>query len=442
MKSTLKLILAALFLWNCSNDDGLFTQTEEPFANEIDFTKTYGGSRNDDAKSIINTSDGGYAILGSTQSMDGDVTGKNNTSFDYWLLKFDDKDNLEWSKTYGGSQDDHGFDLVQTNDGGFALVGYSQSNDGDITQNAGMSDYWVTKVDAQGNLQWQKSFGYVGGDAGTVITLTHDGGFLLTGLLDAFASGGEGNSFGKLHPGGNYWMIKLDASGNKQWSRHYGGFFTDTAYGAVQTQDNGFIIVGSSDSYEAGLFNNKGTYDFWVIKINQSGDLVWSKNFGGAGIDEARAITAAGDGNYIIVGDARSSDQDVSENKGGADLWMVKINDAGEILWGKIFGGSGYDVARSVMRTQDNGFLISGSTKSSDGDITQNKGLNDAWIIKTTSEGQLMWQKSVGGTALDFAYDAVQKPDNTIISVGHTESNNGDITENKGESDLLIIKLK
>lgn len=439
MKLVLKLLLPGFLIWSCSNDDGSNSSGDD-FANEIDFTQTLGGSKNDDAKAIINTSDGGYAILGSTQSMDGDITDKNDESFDFWLLKFDGEDSLQWSKTYGGSQNDHGFDLVQSADGGFAILGYSQSSDGDVSENFGMSDYWISKVDAEGNLLWEKSFGYIGGDAGTVLTPTHDGGFLLTGVLDAFASGGEGNT-GK-HPGGNYWMIKLDAAGNKEWSRHYGGYFTDTAYGTVQTEDNGFIIVGSSDSYEVEWFDNKGTYDFWVIKIDQNGELVWHKNYGGAGIDEARAITASGDGNFIIVGDSRSSDQDVPENKGSADLWMMKINNEGGILWSKVYGGSGFDVGRSVMHTSDNGYLISGSSKSGDGDVGQNQGSNDAWILKTDNEGNLLWQKSVGGSNLDFAFDAIQKPDNTIVAVGNSASNNGDISTNKGLDDLLIIKLK
>ena len=440
MKLVLKLLLPGLLIWSCSNDDGSNSSGDD-FANEIDFTQTLGGSKNDDAKAIINTSDGGYAILGSTQSMDGDVTDKNDESFDYWLLKFDGEDNLQWSKTYGGSQNDHGFDLVQSTDGGYAVLGYSQSSDGDVSENFGMSDFWISKMDAEGNLLWQKSYGYVGGDAGTVLTPTHDGGYLLTGVLDAFASGGEGNT-GLKHPGGNYWMIKLDAAGNKEWSRHYGGYFTDTAYGTVQTEDHGFIIVGSSDSYELEWFENKGTYDFWVIKIDQNGELVWHKNYGGAGIDEARAITASGDGNFIIVGDSRSSDQDVPENKGSADLWMMKINGEGGILWSKVYGGSGFDVGRSVMHTSDNGYLISGSSKSGDGDVGLNQGSNDAWILKTDNEGNLMWQKSVGGSNLDFAFDAIQKPDNTIVAVGNSASDNGDISNNKGLDDLLIIKLR
>ncbi len=439
MKLFLKLLLPGLVIWSCSNDDG--SSGGDNFQNEIDFTQTLGGSKNDDAKAIINTMDGGYAILGSTQSMDGDITDKDNESYDYWLIKFDSQDSIQWSRTYGGSQNDHGFDLVQSADGGYAILGYSQSSDGDVSENAGMSDYWIAKLDAEGNLLWEKSYGYVGGDAGTVLTLTHDGGYLLTGVLDAFASGGEGNTALK-HPGGNYWMIKLDAQGNKEWSRHYGGYFTDTAYGTIQTEDHGYIIVGSSDSYEVEWFNNKGTYDFWVIKIDQNGELVWTKNFGGAGIDEARGITDSGDGNFIIIGDTRSSDQDVPENNGSADLWMIKMSPNGEILWSKVYGGSGFDVGRSVMRTSDNGYLVSGSSKSADGDVGSNQGSNDAWILKTDANGDLLWHKSVGGSQLDFAYDAIQKPDNTIVAVGNSASSNGDISANKGLDDLLIIKLK
>lgn len=425
-------------MWSCSEDDKPGNGSDD-FNNEIEFTETFGGSKNEEARAIILTQDGGYAIIGSTSSMNGDITDKSDESFDFWVLKFNADDELEWNKTFGGSSNDHGYDIVQTSDQGYVILGYSQSSDGDVSENFGMSDAWVAKLDSGGNLLWQKTFGFEGGDTGFVITPSSDGGFLLTGLLDAFASGGEGKT---LHPGGNYWMIKISANGTKEWSKHYGGFFTDTPYGAVQTEDNGFIIVGSSDSYETDIFNNLGTYDFWIIKISQTGELVWTKNYGGSRIDEARAITPSGDGNYIITGDTRSDDQFVLENKGSADLWMMKITPNGELIWEKSFGGNDFDVARSVILTSDNGFLISGSSKSSNGNVTGNKGGNDAWIIKTDNEGEMLWQKSVGGSGFDFAYDAIQKPDNTIIAVGTTESSNGDISENQGSSDLLIIKLK
>lgn len=432
------IFLLFLLVWSCKEDDS-GDGSPNDFQNEVAFTETFGGSRNDEGRAIVLTQDGGYAIIGSTSSMNGDIEDKTDDSFDYWVLKFNANDELEWSKTLGGSSNDHGYDIVQTSDQGYVILGYSQSNDGDVGINHGLSDAWVVKLDSNGNILWKNTFGFVGGDTGFIITPSTDGGFLLTGLLDAFASNGQGIV---RHPGGNYWMIKIDANGQKEWSKHYGGFFTDTPYGAVQTEDGGYIIVGSSDSYETEMFQNLGTYDFWIIKINSTGEFLWSKNYGGERIDEARAITHSGDGNFIIVGDTRSEDQFVSENKGSADLWMIKINPNGELIWEKSYGGNDYDAARSVILTSDNGFLISGSTKSTNGDVTQNKGGNDAWIIKTDQSGELLWQKSVGGTQFDFAYDAIQKLDNTIIAVGVTESNNGDITENKGGSDLLIIKLK
>lgn len=437
MKFIYKAFFILLLIWSCKEDDSGNGNPHE-YTNEIEFTDTFGGSKNEEGRAIILTQDGGYAIVGSTSSMNGDIIDKTDESYDYWVLKFNSNDELEWSKTFGGTSNDHGYDIVQTADQGYVILGYSQSNDGDVGENFGNSDAWVVKLDSEGNILWKNTFGFVGGDTGFVVTPSQDGGFLLTGLLDAFASNGQG----LLHPGGNYWMIKINANGQKEWSKHYGGFFTDTPYGAVQTEDGGFIIVGSSDSYEVDLFHNLGTYDFWIIKISSTGDLIWTKNYGGNRIDEARAITKSGDGNYIIVGDTRSSDQFVSENKGSADLWMIKINPEGDLIWEKSYGGSDYDVARSVLLTSDYGFLISGSTKSNNGDITQNQGGNDAWIIKTNSQGEMLWQKSVGGSQYDFAYDAIQKLDNTIIAVGVTDSSNGDIHENKGGSDLLIIKLK
>ena len=434
------LIQLFVLILSCESDNNPSQDTPQ---NSIDFVSTYGGSKNDKAQSITKTSDGGYAILGYTQSNDEDITDKPNEGYDYWVLKFDSNNTLQWSKTYGGSEDDRGYSITQTPDGGYALLGYSYSNDLDVTLNAGLQDYWVVKLDASGNINWQESFGYPGLDSGISFTQTNDNGFLLIGVLDVTASEGEGNT--KLnnakHAGGDYWAIKLDASGNKQWSKYYGGSFTDTPYDVVQTNDNGYLIVGSSDSNDVDISNNLGEYDFWVIKISATGELIWEKSYGGSQIDEARSIAATNDGNYIIVGDTRSNDLDVSQNFGGADVWVIKISPIGELIWEKSFGGSSFDISRSIKTTQDNGFLISGSSRSANGDLTKNQGQNDAWVFKINSEGSLLWQKSFGGSNIDYAYDATELHDNSVIIVGESESNDGDITENKGFSDVLIIKI-
>ena len=279
-------------------------------------------------------------------------------------------------------------------------------------------------------------------DYGTSLVETNDNGFLISGVLDVTASGGLGNkSNKKRHAGGDIWAIKLDNSGNVEWQNYFGGTFTDTSYGIAKTTDNGFIIVGSSDSNDVDITGNKGAYDFWVLRISSEGNLVWEKSFGGSEIDEARAITTTNDGSFLIVGDTRSSDIDVSKNNGAADLWMLKISPEGNLIWEKTLGGSSFDVARSVLETDDKGFLISGSSRSLNGDVSKNQGQNDAWILKTDSEGNLDWQKTIGGSEIDFAYDAIQLNNGTIVAVGETNSLNGDIIVNKGFTDILVIKI-
>jgi hypothetical protein len=440
MKKTV-FIISLFCLFNCSKDE---VSSSQPIIiiGELDAVKTYGGSKNDVAQSVVKTIDGGYAVLGHSQSNNGDLKDKTNESFDFWVMKFTANNSLLWSKTFGGTEDDRGNDIIQTADGGFAILGFTQSSNGDVIQNNGSKDFWIAKLTRTGTLTWQKSFGFSGSDYGTSLIQTNDNGYLLTGVIDVTASGGEGNSrTSQRHAGGDVWAVKLSAVGNFEWSKYFGGSFTDTAFGVEKTADNGFIIVGSSDSNDVDISDNKGSYDFWVLKISSSGTLLWEKSFGGTEIDEARAITSTNDGNFIIVGDTRSSDVNVSNNNGAADLWMLKISPEGNLLWEKTIGATGFDVARSVSKSQDNGFVISGSSRSSDGGYT-NQGQNDAWVLKTDANGNILWQKTVGGTEIDFFYDAVELNNLEIIAVGESSSSNGDIEENKGFSDVLIIKIK
>ncbi len=444
---TLSLFSVIFLVVNCSKNDDNNKDSFETV--DIDFVRTLGGTKNESAQSVIKTTDGGYAIFGYTQSMDGDIINKSNESFDYWLLKYNQNDELLWQKTYGGSEDDRGNDIIQTFDGGYAIMGYSKSNDSNVSENNGAHDFWVCKLDTSGNISWEKNFGFLGADIGNAIIQTKDGGFLLIGVIDVSASNGEGNSksinskSSKIqHAGGDYWAIKIDAFGNKQWSRYYGGTFTDTPYDVTQTEDNGYLLVGSSDSGDVDINNNKGTYDFWVLKISETGTISWEKSFGGSQTDEARAIAKSNDGNYIIVGDTRSNDFDVTINKGAADLWVIKISPTGSLIWEKTYGGNSFDAARSISKTQNGDFIISGSSRSMDGDLANNNGQNDGWVIKIDTNGALKWQQSIGGSEIDFAYDAVELNNKSIIIVGDSNSSNLDITDNKGFSDLLVFKLK
>ena len=435
----LKYLLGFCLLFNCSDDD------PSSFPNNFEVVvETLGGSNNDSAQSVTATVDGGYIILGYTQSNDGDLTDKQDTSFDFWVIKYSSQNTVEWQKTYGGSGDDRGNSIVQTQDGGYAVLGFSFSEDGDVTNNEGLQDFWLLRLDASGNLIWQNSFGFEGSDSGISLIETSDLGFLLSGIIDISASGGQGatNRNDNRHAGGDYWLIKVNQLGELEWSNFYGGNFTDTPFGIIQKDNNGFLVVGSSDSSDTDISNNKGTYDFWVLDISPEGALLNEKSLGGTQIDEGRSIIASGDGNFLITGDTRSDDVDVLNNKGGADLWLVKITPQGELLWEKSIGGSNFDVARSIKSSQDGNFILSGSSRSDDFDVNNNKGQNDAWVLKINANGDVLWETTIGGSNIDFAYDIAELNNGSIIAVGDTSSIDGDIIVNKGFSDLLLIKIE
>lgn len=436
-------VLCLIVLFNCSKKE-VFNITEiTETTNEIDFIQTLGGSKNDALSSVKKTADGGYIVAGFTQSNDFDIDSKTNESFDFLVSKFSFDNTLEWQKTFGGSDDDRAADIVQTLDGGFAVLGYSKSSDINVSENAGAQDFWLLKISSLGSLLWEKTFGFSGTDFGTALLATKDGGFLITGVLDVSSSGGQGNakSTAVNHSGGDYWVIKTDLTGNLEWSRFFGGSFTEIPLGIVETDDHNFIIAGSSDSDDFNISNNLGTYDFWIIKIAPTGSLIWEKSFGGSEIDEARAITTSSDGNFMVVGDTRSSDIDVSENKGAADVWIVKFSTEGSLIWEKTIGGTSFDTARAIYKTQDNGFLIAGSSRSLDNDF-ENNGQNDALILKIDSNGSLLWQKTIGGSQIDFLYGITELNNKAIIAVGESSSSDQDITENKGFTDALIIQMK
>ncbi len=431
-------LLSLVFL-SCNKDDN--TPIYE-ISKSIDFIKTIGGSKNDQANSVISTQDGGYAILGFTQSNDFDIIDKSNESFDYWLLKYNANDVLEWSNTYGGSLDDKGNDIIQTKDGGFLIVGESRSKDQDVSANAGSYDFWIVKLAANGQIIWEKSLGFLGVDKANAVVETSDNGFLITGVIDVTASGGLGNSKTSRHAGGDYWVTKINQNGTVLWTKFYGGNLSETPYDLVQTDDDGFLIVGTSDSNDVDIKNNKGSYDFWIIKIDKLGVLVWEKSFGGKEIDEAYGISKTTDGNYIVVGNTRSNSDDVAVNNGDADLWLIKISPSGQLIWEKTFGGLSFEVGRSIQTVQGGDFLVSGSSRSINGDLSINNGQNDVWLLMINSNGSIVWQKSLGGSKIDFGLSAVELLNNDIILVGYSGSSDFDIQENKGFKDMLIVKLK
>lgn len=431
------LFLSCLIFLSCNQKDGIFfNNSQQLLQTEI---LTFGGSLNDSFKSIVKTANG-YAALGFTQSNDFDVTFKSNISYDFWIVNFNQNHSVIWSKNFGGSLDDRGTDFVATKDGGFVVTGYSTSADGDVAQNFGNRDFWVFKIDAAGNMQWQQNFGFSGAETPNTIIQTNDAGFLVVGTLDVTSSGGQGNSkSAQKHAGGDYWAIKLNANGVKEWSRYFGGTFTDEPFDVIQTAENDFIMVGSSDSNDVDITNNKGSYDFWVIKIAATGNLMWQKNFGGTEIDEAFGITSTNNGNFLIVGATRSDNKDVTLNNGAADAWLIKIDANGTLIWQKTIGEVDFETASKIKKTNDNSFIIVGNSRSNINN--QHKGQNDAWIFKVDENTNIKWQTLVGGTEIDVLNDVIQFTDNQYIAVGESNSADGEIKINKGFSDALLIKI-
>jgi len=423
-------------------DDG----TPVGFQGEIDWVKTFGGSNIDQAVAIVKSDDNAYVVVGTTNSIDGDIIDKTTTDSDYWILKISETGELIWNRTFGGSNDDVATNISKTSDGGYIVSGYSRSNDGDVSGNAGFHDYWILKLDANGNKVWDKTFGFSGSDQAFDVFQTKDGGYFVTGFLDVTASGGAGNDgrgAGNRHGVGEYWAIKMDASGEYIWRRYFGGNESDISYSALETSDGGFLLIGASESEDLDVTDSKGSYDYWVVKLNAFGTKLWTKSYGGSEIDNGYAATATADGNFIIVGDSRSTDQDVTNPIGNADLWAVKFNGNGGIIWNRSFGGSQFDSARSIVPITDGNYLIAGATRSADGDVSSNNGENDAWVVIMDANGALVFEKTIGGSNFDFGEDAVLGHDNSaVLLVGNTESNDKDIPRFQGIKDLLIVKLK
>ena len=450
LKNISIIFIVNLCLLSCSKDNNpvqpnIVPPVVSPNAiGTLEFAKNYGGSRNESGKAVVKTADGGFAILGFTQSSDGDITDKTDSNFSFWLLKYNANADLLWTKTYGGTSDDRGADLITTADGGFVITGYVSSNDGDVSSNSGNQDFWIAKLNGTGDVLWEKSIGYGGSDRAYSIIKTQDQGFLISGVLDVTTSGGAGNTRQQnntRHAGGDYWVIKLSNNGTTEWTKYFGGNLADDAYGIAETNDGNFIIVGSSDSTDTDISNNKGSDDFWVISISNLGILQWEKSFGGSELDAAQGITKTPDGNFIIIGSSRSDDLDITTTKGGSDIWLLKITPDGTKLWDKNIGGSGFDIGKAIRQT-NNGYIICGASRSRDIDISSNYGQNDALVASVDQNGSLIWLTSAGGSNEDIIYDAVQLDNGKIIAVGESTSGDNDLETNKGFTDLLILKLK
>jgi hypothetical protein len=285
-------------------------------------------------------------------------------------------------------------------------------------------------------LHWSYTYGGSNNDIGYSIQKTNDDAYIVAGYTNSDDVDVKENK-------GVYdvWLIKLDdSSGKIKWQKTFGGSGIDLAYSVEKTNDDGYIVVGYTNSKDGDVKENKGEYDAWIVKVDDLGDIKWQKTFGGSGIDLAKSIRKTKDGGYIVVGLTTSNDKDIEQNNGLSDLWIFKLDENGEIVWQKVLGGSGQDVAESVALVED-GYIIVGSSDSNDGDINENYGKVDSLIVKLDLYGNVVWVKVIGGTEYDSASSVFETKDGGFIVSINTTSKDGYITENKGRNDILLLKF-
>lgn len=404
-------------------------------APSIEWQQSIGGTGDDYAYSIQQTTDGGYIVAGYSESNNGYVTGNNGLD-DYWIAKLDEVGNMTWQKTLGGSGIDRAISIQQTMDGGYIVSGKSDSNNGDVTGNHGGKDYWVVKLDATGNMTWQKSLGGSGDDQSYSLQQTTDGGYIVVGASNSNDGDVTDNNGGK-----DCWVVKLDTSGNIVWQKSYGGSLTDLAAAVQQTKDGGYIVAGSTRSDDGDVTDNNGGYDFWAIKLDATGNMIWQKSLGGSGTDSSGSVQQTSDGGFILTGNSISNDGDLTGNNGWTDLWVVRLDESGNLIWQKSLGSSGTDIGLSVQQTTDGGYIVGGLSSSNDGDVIGNNGFDDFWIVKLDTTGNIIWQKSLGGSDADQVTSIQQTTDGGYIAGGFSSSNDGDVIGNNGGYDFWIVKL-
>ena len=354
--------------------------------------KTFGGTDDDGGYSVQQTTDGGYIVTGYTESF-------GNGDEDVYLIKTDGNGIELWAKTFGGTEDEKGRSVQQTTDGGYIICGGTKSfGNGNI-------DVYLIKTDGNGIEQWYKTFGGSNYDWGLSVQQTTDEGFIVIAHTQSFGSGG-----------GDAYLIKTDGSGNEEWSKTFGGIFGDGGNFVQQTIDGGYIITGETES-----FGNVGSNDVYLIKTDPLGNEEWMKTFGGSDDDEGYCVQQTSDGGYVICGGKYPI--------GNEDIYLIKTDGNGNEEWMKTFGGMYDDYAHSVKQTTDGGYIINGYTSSF------GNGNTDIYLIKTNGSGNEEWTKTFGGTGYDEGRRSVQQTsDGGYILIGGTES------FGNGDEDVYLIK--
>ena len=360
-------------------------------APSVEFNKAYGGGGFDGATSVIEASDGGFAIAGYTDSFGA---GQN----DVWLIKTDSNGNVEFNKTYGGADDDVAWSIVETSDGGFALAGRTESF------GAGSLDAWLIKTDSKGNVEFNKTYGGGYDDAASSVVETSDGGFAIAGRTNPSGAGQN-----------DAWLIRADSNGNVEFIKTFGGYASDGAESVVQTSDGGFAIAGFTES------SGSGARDAWLVKTDSKGNVEFNKTYGGKDFDYVNSLAETSDG-FALAGNTKSF--------GGSDegVWLIKTDSNGNVQFNKTYGDANEDVALSLVETSDRGFALGAITESSD---TENL---DALLIKTDSKGNVELNETYGGKGSAYVNSLLETSGGFAIA-GRTAPFGA------GQEDAWLLKL-
>lgn len=426
-------------------------QAQNPLVKQWDYR--YGGTTDEYFFSLQPTADGGYILGGASNSViSGDKTQNTQGTFDYWMIKLNSSGNKQWDKDFGGTEGDYPVSVQQTRDKGYILGGFSGSGiGGDKTQaTQGGLDYWIVKTDSLGIKQWDKDFGGTSDDYLYALQQTADGGYILGGYS---LSGISGDKTQALVGAEDYWVVKTDSLGTKQWDKNFGGTSSDFFQSLQQTSDGGYILGGYSFSGISGdkTQASQGDLDYWIVKINSQGIKQWDKDFGGLSFDNLTSVRQTTDHGYILGGFSQSGisgDKTQTTWNNSIDYWILKTDSLGIKQWDKDFGGTlNDDDFRIISQTTDGGYLFSGASYSNiGGDKTENNlGAEQSWIVKTDSLGIKQWDKTLrtNSTLDDETGFAFQTSDGCYTIANYTNAGTGGdkIQPSWGSYDYWIIKF-
>jgi hypothetical protein len=415
-------------------------------AQSIVWQKTYGGTNHEYINKTIPTSDGGYAFIGFTESADGDLSG-NNGMEDLWVAKINASGTVTWSFSYGGTKDDEGYDIAQCTDGSFFVVGWTDSNDGNVSGNhsTSSSDLWALHLNSNGTIRKQKCFGGTSDDDGAALSFTTDGNIYFSGTTYSYDGDVSGNH-------GTYesdvWVLKTDTALNIIGQKCIGGSDYEEGIDMKSTADNGCVIAGRSSSADGDATGYHGGSDMLVAKLSSSLTIEWAKCFGGSETEEGNSVVQLGDGSFAVLGYTSTHNTgDITGHhgaQGSDDFWLLKLTSSGLLSWAKCYGGSGDDQANGLVATSDGGFAMCGLTNSTDGDVLGFHSAMfapDIWIAKVNAAGTFQWQKCCGGNDQDESFRLFEEGSGVFVISGFTYSTDYDVTYNHGNADGWILKV-